>query len=214
VLLDRPLVGGLPPDLAGEEALVAELRREHRSVDLTTDLALIQGTGPPLAGHHGVILAGSERWVTPLLAQALRALVARGATVLVLGPDSLRASVQVAGDHAGHPGSLTAADVFGVRHGTARAGAASVLTDALGLFSGNASGTFPGFGAFEPITGVRATDELLASAGPSSTSLAIAAVREGAGNVVEIGLPGFAARLPRDPQAKALLAAVWSLMTG
>ena len=90
--LDRPLVRGLPPDLAAEASLLAELRRERHAVDLTTDLALIQGTGPSLASHHGVILAGSERWVTPLLAQALRGSVARGATVLVLGPDSLRAS--------------------------------------------------------------------------------------------------------------------------
>ena len=214
VRLDRPLVNGLPPDLAGDATLLAELRRERHAVDLTTDLALIQGTGPPLAGHHGVILAGSERWVTPLLAHALRALVARGATVLVVGPDSLRSSVRVAGDGAGHPGSLTAADVFGVRHGTTRTGAVSVLTDALGLFSGNASGSFPGFGAFEPITAAAAADELLASAGPSSASLGIAAVREGAGNVIEVGLSGFAARLSRDPQARSLLAAAWSLMTG
>jgi hypothetical protein len=214
VRLDRPLVSGRPPDLAGEATLLAELRREHHAVDLTTDLALIRGTGPPLAGHHGVILAGSERWVTPLLAQALRARVAGGATVLVLEPDSLRSSVRVAGDVARHPGSLTAADVFGVRHGTTRNGAVSVLTDALGLFSGNVSGAFPGFGAFEPITAVAAADELLASAGPSSASLGIAAVREGTGNVIEVGLSGFAARLSRDPQARALLAAAWSLMTG
>ena len=39
-------------------------------------------------------------------------------------------------------------------------------------------------------------------------------MREGAGNVIEVGLSGFAARLSRDPQARALLAAAWSLMTG
>jgi hypothetical protein len=214
VRLDRPLVDGLPPDLAAEASMLAELRREHHAVDLTTDIALIQGRGPSLASHHGVILAGSERWVTPLLGQALRRSVASGTTVLVLGPDSLRASVRVAGDSAGYPGSLTAADVFGVRHATTRTGDVSVLTDALGLFSGNATGTFAHFGAFEPITGVAVSDELLSSAGASPTSLGVAAVREGAGNVIEVGLTGFAQALARDRDARALLGAAWSLMTG
>lgn len=213
--LDRPLVDGLPAGLAGEEALLAELRREHRAVDLTTDLALIGGVGPSLAAHHGVILAGSERWVTPTLAQALRALVARGGTVLSLGPTSLRSQVRVSGDHARHPGPVSATDVFGLRHGTSPAtGSVSVLTDALGLFSGNVAGGFPGLHSFEPITGVAASDQLLSSAGPSAASLGVAAVRQGNGNVVEVGLSGFAQRLSHDPQARALLAAAVSLMTG
>jgi hypothetical protein len=214
VLLDRPLVSGPPADLAGEDAVLAQLRRAHRAFDLTTDLALIQAKGPSLATHHGVILAGSERWVTPELAGALRAFVSRGGTVLSLGTGSLRADVHVTGDRASNPGPPMATDIFGVHHGTLTTGGTSVLTDELGLFSANAPGAFPGFHSYEPITGIATADQLLAGAGGTENSLAVAAVRQGGGNVIEVGLAGFGARLSRDPEAAALLSSAYSLMTG
>lgn len=214
VFLDRPLVDGPPADLAGEAAVLAQLRRSHHAFDLTTDVGLIEGHGPALAAHHGVILAGAERWVTPALAAGLRALVVRGGTVLSLGSDTLRAEVRVSGDRAVKPGPLSATDVFGVRHGAPTLGVVSVLSDELGLFSGNVVSAFPGFGSYEPIIAVGASGQLLASAGRSQSSLAVGAVREGAGNVVEVGLSGFAGRLARDAQARALLSTAYALMTG
>ena len=212
--LDRPLVNGPPAGLAGEEAVLDALRRAHHTVDVTTDVALIRGAGPSLADHHGVILAGSERWITPALARALRALVARGGTVLSIGDDTLRAYAHVQGDRAVNPTGLTSADVFGVRHGASTTGEVSVITDALGLFSGNAPGAFPGLRDYQPITGVAVPDELLSSAGVSSSSLGVAAVRQSVGNVIEVGLSDFASHLAHDAQAQALLGAAWSLMTG
>lgn len=212
--LDRPLVNGLPAGLAGEEAVLEALRRAHHAVDVTTDVALIRGVGPSLADHHGVILAGSEHWITPTLARALRALVARGGTVLSIGDGTLRAYVHVQGDRAVNPGGLGATDVFGVRHGASTTGDVSVITDELGLFSGNAAGAFPGLRDYEPITGVDSDDELLSSAGVSSSSLGVVAVRQGGGNVVEVGLSDFAVRLAHDAQAQALLGGAWLLMTG
>jgi hypothetical protein len=107
-----------------------------------------------------------------------------------------------------------ATDIFGVHHGTPTTGGTSVLTDELGLFSANAPGAFPRFHSYEPITGIATADQLLAGAGGTENSLAVAAVRQGGGNVIEVGLAGFGARLSRDPEAAALLSSAYSLMTG
>ena len=53
IQLDRVLADGLPPGFADEAAFLAYLDKAHLRYDLTTDLALIDGTGPTLAGAHG-----------------------------------------------------------------------------------------------------------------------------------------------------------------
>src|SRR4051794_11453900 len=61
----RPLAFGRLPAALGRETspLMQLLGSEGARYDLTTDLALARGHGPPLAGHSGVLFAGSERWL-------------------------------------------------------------------------------------------------------------------------------------------------------
>jgi hypothetical protein len=131
--------------------------------------------------------------------------------VLSLGTGTLRDVVHVDGGRARPAGPPTATDVFGIRHGGSARGTVSVLADELGLFVG---GTLFGSDAYEPITGISSSDQLLSGAGVNLDSLALVAVRQGAGNIVEVGLPGFAARLAHDQAERALFDAAYSLMTG
>jgi hypothetical protein len=214
ILLDRPLVNGRPAGLAGEEALLDTLRRDHYRFDLTTDLALIRGGGPALSGHRGVILAGSERWITPELGSALRAFVSRGATLLSLGTRSLRAYVRVRGERASNLSRLAAGDLFGVRHSGSASGPLPVLIDDLGLFTGDAAGGLSGTRSYEPAVAVSAATQVLAGAGPRTSSLGVVGLREGTGDVIEVGVTGFTAALPRDSEARALLTGAVALMSG
>lgn len=217
--LARPLVNGLPAGFADEAALMSHLSAAHEHYELTTDLALLEGSGPPLAGHRLVVLAGSERWLPARLAAALQSYVRGGGHVLSLGLQSLRASVHVSGTGASavalDPGPLSGTDVFGVRHGgfvAHDAGLIGEIDDGLGVF-GSWSGVLPGFSAYEPITGVAAPGRLLSSAGTSSAALSVAGVRLGSGTVVEIGVAGFAGRLAGNLDARQLLDGLWAALT-
>ncbi|MBW3653882.1 MAG: hypothetical protein KY433_09885, partial [Actinobacteria bacterium] len=70
----RPYVkDGIPGQIRRDEALLlAQLDREGRRYDLTTDVALARGEGPGLAGRRGVIIAGDARWLDGRVARALR----------------------------------------------------------------------------------------------------------------------------------------------
>ena len=87
VRLDQPYVkDGLPPQIRRHEALLlAQLDRKGRRYDLTTDVALARGEGPPLAGHRGVIIAGDARWLDAGVARALRSFVRGGGRLLSVG---------------------------------------------------------------------------------------------------------------------------------
>ncbi len=216
VRVPRWLAAGMPAGTSDETALLAALGKAGLGYQLTTDLGLIEGSGPRLGSHRAVVLAGDEQWVTPELAGELRAYVRGGGNALVLGANTLLGEVTLAGGRAGQPRSLGLTDVFGIRHGAGLVTSSSsilAITDGLGLFGGW-SGELAGAGPYRPITGVPAPDELLSSAGPTSSSLAIAGVRLGDGIVTEIALPDFAARLPGNLGARELLSGVWSRLTG
>ncbi len=219
VRLGRPLVRGLPAGFTDETRLVTYLRASHRSFDLTTDVALLQGAGPALSGHHGVILAGQERWIPRSLARALRTYVSAGGHVLSVAPDSLRAYVTVEGEGinqvARSPTGLLAADVFGVRHGAGvrhDSGLVTTITDGLGLFAAT-SGVFPGYTAYEPITGVSAPGQIASSAGTSTSAVSVVGVRLGTGAVVEVGLAGFIPALSTSLDTRELFDGIWSLLS-
>jgi len=63
------------------------LSRIRANYDLTTDVALAAGKTPGIAGHNGVLLAGSQRWLTPKLNLQLRRFVAGGGTVASFGEE-------------------------------------------------------------------------------------------------------------------------------
>ncbi len=107
IRLARPLVTGLPAGFADEAGLVAHLRDAHLGFDLTTDLGLLGNVGPSLAGRHGVVLAGDERWLPASFGSTLSTFVQRGGHVLSLGIDSLRRSVTITGAQALDPSPRT-----------------------------------------------------------------------------------------------------------
>jgi flagellar hook assembly protein FlgD len=215
ILLARPLVNGLPAGWGSLAGLLAVLRKDHLSYAVTTDLALLTGTGPGLAGHAGVVLAGDERWLPPALATALRSYVASGGHLLSLGIDSLRRTVSVAAGRAGNPGPAHPADLFGAHPGPLAATHGALILagrDQLRLFAGT-SGAFRGFATYEPFTSVTPPLTIASAAGTSTSASAIIGFRLGRGIVIEVGLPGFGAALAHNFDAQQILSRVWSVIS-
>jgi hypothetical protein len=218
IFLNRPLVNGLPAGFADEAALLAYLDKSHLQYDLTTDLSLIDGSGPTLSGHAAVVLAGSERWVPASLSSALHSYVQQGGHVLSLGIDSLRRSVTVQLPGAGSqqrpkaldPAPAATSDPFGAHPGaivTGNNGPITQINDGLGIFQGT-SGLFTGFSSYQPITAVAT----LSSAGATATAPSIVGFRLGRGTVVEVGLPGFGSSLGRDLNSQELMNRIWRVL--
>jgi hypothetical protein len=120
VALDRPLVSGLPAGFSDTAELLRYLERKHMRFQLTTDIALAQGVGPRLAGHRGVLMLGSFRWLPTSLTGRLRAYVEGGGHLVTLGAGSLlgRARLHFAGGTAGvgraSPAVTAKLDPFGI----------------------------------------------------------------------------------------------------
>ena len=218
--LGRAFANGLPAGLADEQALLAYLDRSHLPYDLTTDLGLIDGTGPTLAGHTGIVLAGSERWLPSTLGAALRGYVLKGGKVLSLGIDSLRRGVSVEltaqAARAVAPTQPAAADLFGAKLGTLVTGSKDLIgvaRDGLGIFTGTA-GAFPGFSSYQPIPSIAAPAQVMSVAGTTDTLPSIVGYRLGQGVVVEIGLPGFGSSLVHNVDAQELVNQLWKVLSG
>lgn len=217
VALARPLVHGLPAGWGALSGLLARLNHDHLSYALTTDLALVTGSGPRLAGHAGVVLAGDERWVPPSLAAALRGYVTAGGHLLSFGIDSLRRSVTVSAGRALNASPARAADIFGARVGGSRLTAtrgALILAgkDQLGLFTGT-SGAFRGFSTYQSFTSVTPPLTIASAAGPTTSASAIIGFRLGRGVVIEVALPGFGAALAGQFDAQQILSRLWTVIS-
>jgi hypothetical protein len=219
VALHRPLVRGLPASFAGDAALVAYLDRAGMPYDLTTDVALADGSGPALAGHSGVVFAGPEVWLPAALAPELRTYVEHGGRVLSLGAGALQRTAAVkptpAGIMALAPSPAAATDVLGARPGplvSHNTEAIVNIRDDLGLFNGT-SGTFPGFATFEPIPTVAAPGRIVSEAGTTVQTPSIIAYRLGSGVVLDIGLPTFTLSLAHDVDTRELLRRLWTILS-
>jgi hypothetical protein len=211
IALARPLAGGLPAGFSDEAEFLAYLESARHSYELTTDLGLIDGVGPSLAGHAAVVLAGSERWLPPALATALRAYVRGGGHLLSLGIDSLRRAVTVRGGLALNPTPPSSTDALGAKPGALvvhNRDLIAVIRDGLGIFQGT-SGAFAGFSSFQPIA---APTPVLSEAGTSGAAASIVGYRSGAGIVVEIGLPGFGSILAHNLDAQELVNRLWTVL--
>jgi hypothetical protein len=212
VALGRPFARGLPPGFSDEAALIAYLDQARLSYDLTSDLGLIDGVTPGLAGHKAVLLAGAERWVSPGLASSLRSYVESGGTALVLGIDSLRRQVVVRAGSALEPSAPARTDMLLAQPGSLVAHNRQlllVLRDGLGIFS-STSGAFPGHNLFEPIGSVVPPAQGIESAaGTSAAAVAIAGYRLARGAVVRIGLGDFGRSLTHGISAQELIHRLW-----
>jgi hypothetical protein len=220
IVLHRQFIDGLPSDFAGEAALLTRLDRAGLPYDLTTDVAMVDGSGPALAGHSGVVFAGPEVWLPAALAPALRSYVEHGGRVLALGAGTLQRTATVkqtpSGLQAADPSSAAATDVLGGRRGplvTDNTEAIVRISDGLGLFNGT-SGTFAGFGSFEPIPAVAPPGQIVAEAGTTTQTPSIVGYRLGSGAVVEIGLPAFTLSLAHDVDTQELLRRLWTILYG
>jgi hypothetical protein len=213
--LDRPLVDGPPAGIADQAGLLAYLDSSHRPYDLTTDLGLIMGTPPTLAGHTAVVLAGSERWLPASESAALRSFVLTGGRVLSLGVDSLRRNVTVAGRRALNPTAPSAADALGAHIGALAPktpAPVSVTSDGLGLFTG-VSAPLAGFRLYQPVVAVAAPGRVKSSAAPAGGSPAIVGYGLGGGIVIDLGVPGFGAALSGDADARQLIDQIWGVVS-
>ncbi len=215
ISLLRPLVNGFPAGGVDEAGLLAYLDRTRRSYDVTTDVGLLEGFGPTVQGHSGVVLAGSELWLPSSLQSTLRAYVQNGGHVMSLGIDSLRRSVTVQGQRALHPSKPAAQDAFGANPGPLVVHDQQLITvihDRLGIFK-TTSGAFPGFGSYQPVRSVAAPGKVMSSAGVTNDALAVVGYDLGRGTVVDVGLVNFGSRLAHNIDAQELVDGVWKLLS-
>jgi hypothetical protein len=215
IRLQRPLADGLPAGLSDEAALLTYLRRAGLRVDLTTDLGLIEGFGPQLTGHAGVVLAGSERWVPGSLGSALSSYVEQGGHVLSLGIESLLRGVTVSDGRALDPTGPQTTDALLARPGRVVSSAGTLILvdrDGLHIFSGT-SNALRGYNSYEPIPSVQAPAAIASAAGVSNSEPSIIGYRLGHGIVIDIGLPGFGTSLRSNFDAQQLIGRIWSVLS-
>ena len=216
ISLDRVLANGFPPGAVDEAGLLAYLDKTRRSYDVTTDVGLLEGFGPTLQGHSGVILAGNELWLPSSMQSTLRAYVQNGGRLMSLGIDSLRRSVTVEGHRALHPSKPAAEDAFGAKPVPVVAHDKQLVTvihDRLGIFK-TTSGAFPGFSSYQPVRSVAPPGKVMSAAGVTDNALAIVGYDLGRGAVVDVGLVNFGSRLAHNVDAQELVDGVWKLLSG
>jgi hypothetical protein len=220
-LLTRPFANGMPADVAqGEAPLLRFLDDNLLRYDLTTDAALATGDGPPLGSHHGVVLAGDPRWVTPQLRDKLRRYLRDGGRVWSPGTDSLRRTVRLDGGVLRAPSTPQPTDALGARprqpleRPTDPATITAYDEGRLGLFQ-DTSGAVSGYDAYETLAGVAPFARLDAQAGATAGVPVIAAWTLGSagGFAIHTGLPQLAAKAQAgDPDADALVRRIWVLL--
>jgi hypothetical protein len=214
VALQRVFANGLPADWGDISALLTYLDRNHLGYDLTTDIGLIDGRGPTLSGHKGVVLAGTERWLPNSLMDGLKTYVANGGHLLSLGIGSLQRRVTIRSSQAVDPTAPSSADVFGARPGPVvnnNHDLITVIRDGLGIFN-NTSGAYSGYRAFQPISPPE-TAKTLSEAGTATTPQpAIAGFGVGKGFVVDMALVGFAQSLQHNVDGQDLIRRLWTVL--
>jgi hypothetical protein len=218
---------GLPVGFADQEANVFRwLDGKGKRYDITTDLALLGGSGPRLTGHTGVLIPGDARWLPTKVRASLRAFVKAGGTVVSTGTDSLRRSVgfDAKTGRFVKPSVRRATDLFGMRIGALQTQTTNLTNftndPKLDLFAG-ADGVFHDVEAWEPTerTGEEAdllSDAVTDDANDPKTVVVAAGVGEGRGQPPGVpAFPSFARRIAEDsdPATSALMARMWTLLS-
>lgn len=215
---------GLPRGFAEGEANVFRwLDSQGKRYDITTDLALLGGTGPKLAGHTGVLIPGDARWLPSKVRAALRAFARAGGTVASLGTDSLLRTVSFDARTGRFvkPSRRRTTDLFGMSIGplTTRTTDLTNFTNdpKLDLFQG-ADGVFGDVPEWEPTERAGEEADLLSNAvtdDPDDPKTVVIAARFGKGLVIRPGFPSFARRIAEDsdPASSALMKRTWTLLS-
>ncbi|MBJ7470741.1 MAG: hypothetical protein JHD16_05540 [Solirubrobacteraceae bacterium] len=211
-----PVDPELPADLTDNIApLLLALDRKERRYDLTTDLALARGEGPKLAGHDGVVLAGTAKYVDRRLQQQLVTWVRRGGRLWISEPDSLLRSVVVGPTEARRPTQPSRLDPFGFELGPQQEVSEVVQSASQsGLLKGT-DGSFDGPLLVEPVLRAPSDARTLAEATtPGGGQVVLSAVEFGRGAVIRSGISGLGASSLRDPDAREFVRQVWSFLRG
>jgi hypothetical protein len=212
----RPFAFGRLPAALGRETapLMRLLQTQGVRYDLTTDLALARGHGASLAGHAGVLFAGSERWLTERLDAELRDYVEAGGHVVSFGTDAFRRTVRLTATELADPSAAQRANVFGEQTAPSSSAAAPLVVDSdeLGLF--RASDGFIGlFTRFERQQALVSGARVLSAAGRDPKHPAFVAYRLGRGTVVRAGTPQWARATATDTEVAAVTRATWDLLS-
>lgn len=227
VALIRPLVSGLPAGFIDTAEFLRYLERKHMRFQLTTDIALAQGIGPQIAGHRGVLMLGSFRWLPTGLAQKLHAYVEGGGHLVAIGTNSLlgAAKLSFASDAAGvgtaSPRAAMKLDPFGLGRGaTASASGVSlqVLSDPLDLLGRLRSAGSTAGSVLTDLTDYQAlvppADTSFSVAGSSTGRYAIVGIELGHGTVLEAAVDGLGRTVARSKASQNLVGSLWQLLKG
>ena len=204
VRLQRPLADARLPLSFQENVgpLLRFLDREKFAYDLTTDVALARSGGKGLRDHSGVILAGSERWITPTLDDRLKEYVEAGGRVANFGADSLKRTVKLRRGLLSDPLGPRAEDTFGERTSPLVSAPAPLVVgeDKIDMFE--AADRFVGeFIRFEQSEQRSPRAKLKAAAGRERRTPAFVAYELGFGLVVRVGTPGWSTLLAEEREA-------------
>ncbi len=214
VSLNRPLVSGPPASVGSDAALLRYLDSLHLRYQLTTDVALAEGHGPSLVDRWGVLFPGGEDFLPTGLRSTLDGFVKGGGRVAALGTGIFRGVSHITGFPADTRASapvLSRVDAFGAqrRQITPTNGELiTELTDELGVLNGAIA--FSGFGQYQPIQ--PPSGAAISAAGIANGSPAIIAFHDGAGTVIEVGLPNFSASLAHNVDSQELLTNTWHVL--
>jgi hypothetical protein len=219
VPLARGFLHGRPPrSVADSIATLEFLARIRANFDLTTDVALAAGKTPGISGHNGVLLAGSERWLTPKLNLQLRRFVAGGGTVASFGEDALRRGVDLQKGMLVDPTRARRADVFGERTTRFTSPEAPLVfsQDKLGILTG--SDYYVGsFTRFERSDALDPKAALLTEGGradPDGQSKpAFVAYTLGKGLVIRVGTAQWQDALAESPEVANATRRMWTLLS-
>jgi flagellar hook assembly protein FlgD len=217
VPLARGFLHGRPPQSVVSEGVTTLefLSRIRANYDLTTDVALAAGKTPGIAGHNGVLFAGSERWLTPKLSLQLRHFVAGGGAVASFGIDALRREVELSHGMLVHPSRRARADVFGERTSVFGSPEAPLVVsqDKLRLFQG--SDYYVGlFKQFERSEGLDPRAALLTAAGRTADRRPdFVAYTLGQGLVIRVGAAGWPGTLQSSQEAANATRRMWTSLS-
>jgi hypothetical protein len=220
VPLARSFFGGRPPrSIATDTVKTLEfLGRIRANYDLTTDIALAAGKTPGVEGHNGILLAGSERWLTPKLYLQLRRFVTGGGTVVSFGEDAMRRGVDLQQGMLVDPSARRRVDVFGERATPFGSPEAPLVLsqDKLGLFSGS-DGFIGNFTRFERSDALDPKAALLTAGGRASATGEskpdFVAYTLGKGLVIRTGTDQWAAALSESPEVANATRRMWTLLS-
>ncbi|HEX4735189.1 MAG TPA: FlgD immunoglobulin-like domain containing protein [Thermoleophilaceae bacterium] len=221
VPLARGFLHGRPPrSIATDTVSTLEfLSRIRANYDLTTDVALAAGKTPGIEGHNGVLLAGSERWLTPKLNLQLRRFVSGGGgTVVSFGEDALRRGVDLQKGTLVDPSSRRRTDIFGERATPFGSPEAPLVLsqDKLNIFGGS-DGFIGNFTRFERSDALDAKAALLTAGGradPTGPSKPdFVGYTLGKGLVIRVGTDQWPAALNQSPEVANATRRMWTLLS-